>query len=93
MNVKQYCKGKPNPFSIKIFMLCGQNGMIYDFILYQGAETEFYPRIKNIFGLGGAVVLQLTENIKENKHFLIIISLVIIYLKFYTREKYSLFQL
>lgn len=51
-------------------MLCGENGMIYNFILYQGAETEFDPRIKKLFGLGGAVVLQLTENIKPNTHYL-----------------------
>ncbi|XP_008190117.1 piggyBac transposable element-derived protein 4-like [Acyrthosiphon pisum] len=70
LNVKQYCKGKPNPWGIKIFMLCGASGVIYDFIIYQGSETEFCPRFKNKFGLGASVVLQLTEHIEENKHFL-----------------------
>ncbi|XP_060862211.1 piggyBac transposable element-derived protein 3-like [Metopolophium dirhodum] len=70
LNVKQYCKGKPNPWGIKIFMLCGASGVIYDFIIYQGSETEFCPQFKNKFGLGASVVLQLTEHVEENKHFL-----------------------
>lgn len=43
LNVKQYCKGKPNPWGVKIFMLCGASGVIYNFIIYQGTETEFFP--------------------------------------------------
>lgn len=70
LNVKQYCKGQPNPWGIKIFMLCGASGLIYNFIIYQGADTEFYPQLKNKFGLGASVVLQLTEHVEKNKHFL-----------------------
>lgn len=51
-------------------MLCGANGLIHNFIIYQGTETEFFPRLKNKFGLGGTVILQLTEHVEENKHFL-----------------------
>jgi len=89
-NVKQYCKGKPNPWGIKIFMLCGASGVIHDFIIYQGSETEFCPQFKNKFGLGASVFLQLTEHVEENKHFYssIIILLVIICSKYYCNEKY-----
>lgn len=38
--VKVYVKGKPQPWGIKIFLLCGRSGLIYDFIISQGATTE-----------------------------------------------------
>lgn len=38
--VKQYMKGKPNPWGIKIFLLCGQSGIVYNMILYQGVSTN-----------------------------------------------------
>jgi len=47
-----------------------RSGVIYNFIIYQGSETEFFPQFKNKFGLGASVVLQLTEHVEENKHFL-----------------------
>ncbi|XP_025409932.1 uncharacterized protein LOC112683230 [Sipha flava] len=28
--IKQYMKGKPNPWGIKIFLLCGQSGIVYN---------------------------------------------------------------
>ncbi|KAF0748678.1 piggyBac transposable element-derived protein 3-like [Aphis craccivora] len=36
--VKQYMKGKPNPWGIKIFLLCGQSGIVYNMTLNQGVE-------------------------------------------------------
>jgi len=41
---KQYVKGKPCPWGIKIFFICGKSGMPYDFIIYQGSTT---PRTEN----------------------------------------------
>lgn len=32
--VKEYMKGKPNPWRIKIYVLASECGMIYDFIVY-----------------------------------------------------------
>lgn len=37
--VKQYIKGKPNPWGVKVFMLCGASGIIYRSIVYQGSTT------------------------------------------------------
>lgn len=70
LSVKQYIKAKPNPWGIKVYMICGESGKIYDFILYQGSNTEIEPNLLKCFGLGGSVVLTLTKNLEPNKHFL-----------------------
>lgn len=41
INIKQYVKGKPCPWGIKIFVLREVSGTAYDFIIYQGSTTEF----------------------------------------------------
>jgi len=42
-NVKQYIKGKPHPWGVKLFVLCGKSGIAYDFLIYQGSRTELSP--------------------------------------------------
>lgn len=69
INVKQFIKNKPIRWGIKIFMICGQSGMLYDFIIYQGATTEIKPELKQ-FGLGASVVMQLSQSIKLPNSFL-----------------------
>ncbi|XP_047107926.1 piggyBac transposable element-derived protein 3-like [Schistocerca piceifrons] len=49
LSVKQYVKGKPPPWGIKMYMLCGKRGQAYDFILYQGASTEFETSLLKLF--------------------------------------------
>lgn len=71
LNVKQYCKGKPNPWGIKNYVLCGASGIIYDFLLYQGAGTELDPVVQKKFGLGASVVLYFTKNLKKMNIFYI----------------------
>lgn len=39
-SAKQYVKGKPCPWGIKLFFLCGKNGRAYDFIIYQNSIPE-----------------------------------------------------
>jgi len=70
LSIKQYIKGKPSPWGIKIFVLAGSNGMVYDFILYQGPNTEINQDLQKNFGIGGSIVLQLAEGIKKNSHYL-----------------------
>ncbi|PNF34042.1 hypothetical protein B7P43_G03481 [Cryptotermes secundus] len=65
LSVKQYVKGKPTPWGIKMYMLCGKSGQAYDFILYQGASTEFQESLLKAFGQGPTVVLQLAQRIKQ----------------------------
>ncbi|KAL0879429.1 hypothetical protein ABMA27_003180 [Loxostege sticticalis] len=39
-SAKQYVKGKPCPWGIKLFFLCGKNGRAYDFIINQNSIPE-----------------------------------------------------
>ena len=68
LNVKQYIKGKPCPWGIKIFVLCGKSGLAYDFLLYQGSTTELNKNLYNLTGLGTEVVLHLSQRITATGH-------------------------
>lgn len=62
IDMKQYIKNKPTPWSIKNFILAGTDGFVYDFILYQGKKTELnWHNVKN-FGLGASIILHFVEN-------------------------------
>ncbi|XP_072142035.1 piggyBac transposable element-derived protein 3-like [Dermacentor andersoni] len=65
LDIKQYIKGKPNPWGVKVFMLCGASGIIYDFLVYQGSTTELVPAEKKDFGVTGAFVLHLARRIPD----------------------------
>lgn len=70
LGLKQYMRGKPSPWGIKLYLLCGAGGMVYDLLLYQGSNTELDQETKAHFGLGGSVVLKLCEQLKKNRHIL-----------------------
>ncbi len=57
-------KGKPNPWGIKMFFLCGESGMPYSFIPYQGKSTGL-PEDYAELGQSGATVMTLVENCLE----------------------------
>ena len=61
LGLKQYMKGKPNPWGIKEFFLCRESGMPYDFLAYQGKTTKL-PEKYNHFGLSGGLVMSLLED-------------------------------
>lgn len=67
INVKQYIKNKPKKWGIKIYVLAGQSGLIYDFIIYQGATTEMKTMYTHC-GAAAGIVMQLTERITEPNH-------------------------
>ncbi|XP_050501036.1 piggyBac transposable element-derived protein 4-like [Diabrotica virgifera virgifera] len=67
INIKQYMKNKPNKWGIKIYILAGQSGLIYDFLIYQGSTTPINP-IYVKYGSAAAVVMQLSERISEKNH-------------------------
>lgn len=69
LSIKQYMKGKPVKWGIKIFLLCGESGIIYNIFLYQGFFELDSNDIK-CFGSGGSVVLHLTKNVKSNSHYI-----------------------
>ncbi|CAM1292358.1 Uncharacterised protein at_DN0606 [Pycnogonum litorale] len=67
LSIQQYVKGKPHPSGVKVFYLCGKGGISYDFLVYQGSKTTFAdPKIRQ-FGLGAAVVLNLTQHLCDVK--------------------------
>lgn len=66
-SVKQYVKGKPTPWGIKMFMLCGKSGQVYDFVIYQGSTTEVDNSVQKVYGHGASIVLKLAERIKNEK--------------------------
>lgn len=67
INIKQYLPNKPKKWGIKLWILAGQSGIIYDFIIYQGTNTEIDERYAQ-FGQGAGTVMQLAERIKEPHH-------------------------
>ncbi|KAL4120566.1 hypothetical protein QTP88_013236 [Uroleucon formosanum] len=68
LSIKQYIKGKPTPWGINIILLCGQSGIVYNSLLYQGSNTNINDFMQKNYGLGRAVVLKLVENLKPNSH-------------------------
>lgn len=63
---KQYVKGKPSPWGIKVFCLNGKSGMPYDFIVYQGSTTPLNQQDQKIYGFGSTVVLNLADRIPRD---------------------------
>ena len=84
LSIKQYIKGKPYPWGIKIVPLCGQSGILYDFVLYQGTETELPENILKKHGFGATIVLHFSmNNLEKNGH-------VILFDNFFS--SYNLFE-
>jgi hypothetical protein len=65
---KQYCKGKPYPWGIKLFLICGKSGYPYDFVIYQGSNTEISNFDRAKFGFGAATVIHLCKRLKNAGH-------------------------
>ena len=57
LSIKQYVKVQPYKWGMKIFLLCGESGLCYDLIVYQGKTTEIEKNLQETFGLGGGVVI------------------------------------
>lgn len=68
IGLKQYMRGKPNPWGLKLYLLCGAGGLVNDLLLYQGESIELDYETKTNFGLGGTVVLKLCDRLKKNLH-------------------------
>jgi len=91
LSIKQYMKGKPNPWGIKIFLLCGESGIVYNMMLYQGTATNIDKTLQKNFGLGGAVVLNLTQHLSANRHFLYFDNFFSSYNLFYALSKRKIY--
>jgi hypothetical protein len=62
---KQYIKGKPNPWGLKVYVLCGKSGQPYDFFVYQGSSTELSEESIKLLGYGAATVAHFAERLRE----------------------------
>lgn len=91
LSVKQYIRGKPNPWGIKLFLLCGQSGIVYNLLMYQGNMPEVSEESRKIFGLGGSVVLFLSEPLKSNRHYLTMDNFFTSINLFYTLQKKKIY--
>lgn len=76
--LKQYVPNKPNPVGLKVFVLANPNGIVLDFIFYQG-ETTFPELTASGFSLGESSVLKLTESLTPGH--------CIYYDRYFTTEK------
>ncbi len=64
-SLKQYVKGKPNPVGLKNFVMASPQGLVFDFFIYQGANTWPDGKPMQDLGIGGSVVHKLTENVNK----------------------------
>ena len=67
LNIKQYIKFKPSPWGVKLYLLCGQSGLVLDLIAYQGATTPLNEQYREDFEVTGAITAQLSERILVDK--------------------------
>jgi methyl coenzyme M reductase subunit C len=51
-----------------VFVLYGQSGMAYDFLICQGSAMEINQEVVQKFGFGSAVVLHLAKRIANPAH-------------------------
>ncbi|XP_050313669.1 piggyBac transposable element-derived protein 3-like [Anthonomus grandis grandis] len=65
INIKQYIKGKPCPWGIKVFVLSGKSGQAYDIVFYQEKTTT------TKFGQGASVILHFANRISQPGHQLV----------------------
>ncbi|KAK7171142.1 hypothetical protein R3I94_001150 [Phoxinus phoxinus] len=62
-SIKQYMRGKPNPWGFKMWVRTGISGMMCDFDVYQGSVNGI--RAKSELGLSGDVVMKLASTLPE----------------------------
>ena len=58
--LKQFAKGKPVQWGLKLWCRCDSTGCLFEFDLYTGKKTDYVGH-----GLGEAVVLFLTDAVKS----------------------------
>lgn len=58
-SIKQYMRGKPNPWGFKVLVRTGISGMMCDFDVYQGSVYQAKPEL----GLSDDVVMKLASTL------------------------------
>ena len=61
--IRQYIKGKPNPWGFKVWARCDSTGLLHDFSVYQGKNDN--TKIDGL-GLSSSVVIRLCETLPDH---------------------------
>ena len=68
--IKQYIKGKPNPWGLKIWARTTTSGFLCDFSVYQGqGHVDDDGQVDNKLGIGANVVLNLCKTLSPGQHY------------------------
>ncbi|XP_049906805.1 piggyBac transposable element-derived protein 3-like [Epinephelus moara] len=62
--IRQYVKGKPHPWGLKIWGRCTSSGILCDFAVYEGGTGK-----KTSLGMGGDIVVKLCETLPSNQNY------------------------
>ncbi|KAE8296822.1 hypothetical protein D5F01_LYC05588 [Larimichthys crocea] len=62
--IRQYVKGKPHPWGLKIWSRCSASGILCDFAVYEGGTSK-----KSSLGMGGDVVVKLCETLPSDHNY------------------------
>lgn len=63
-NMRQFVPNKPNPVGLKNFILADKDGLVLDFLLYQGKKDSIDPDYSNL-NIGEATVMKLSESVPK----------------------------
>ena len=66
--IKQYIRGKPNPWGLKIWARTTTSGLLCDFEVYQG-QGHVGPKEKNKLGIAANVILNLCKTLPSDQHY------------------------
>ncbi|KAK6165192.1 hypothetical protein SNE40_023576 [Patella caerulea] len=64
---KQYIKGKPHPWGLKVWARSSDTGLLFDFDVYQGGTGK-----KTDLGMGGDVIVKLCETLPKHQNYKVV---------------------
>jgi len=65
LNIKQYMQNKPYKWGLKVFLLCGSSGLVYDGFVYQGKTNHLDEETVAEYGVTVAIVVHLCQRVPE----------------------------
>ena len=68
LDIKQYMQNKPCKWGVKVFLLCGSSGLVYDGMVYQGKTNHLNEELVGTYGVTGAIVVQLSQRLASQVH-------------------------
>jgi len=68
LDIKQYMQNKPCKWAVKVFLLCGSSGLVYDGLVYQGKMNHLNEELVDTYGVTGAIVVQLSQRLASQVH-------------------------